>query len=134
MSLTKSLLDHFQSRDLDLVNPADLEASTMDTLKELRSDEKWEHTFQYIKDVAALHDIEAEERQLCQRQPRPRGDYAMDSTLGHREALNTSQSLKLSVYFPVLDHILSEMGRRFSERNLTIMKFKSIKVNEVDNM
>ena len=46
----------------------------------------------------------------------------MDSTLGHREALNTSQSLKLSVHFPVLDHILSEMGQRFSERNLKIMK------------
>ena len=69
MSFTKSLSDDLQSRDLDLVNAADLVASTMDMLKELRSDEKWEHTFQYIKDVAALHDIEAEKRQLRQRRP-----------------------------------------------------------------
>ena len=34
---------------------------------------------------------------------------------------STSQSLKVNLYFPVIDHILSEMGRRFSERNLGIM-------------
>ena len=123
MSFTKSLSDHLQSRDLDLVSAADLVTSTMQILKELRTDEKWEHTFKYINDVAALHDIEIEERRR-RRRPRPavRDDYVTESTLGHRDPLNTSQSLKLDVYFPVLDHILSEMERRFSERNLEIMK------------
>ena len=47
----------------------------------------------------------------------------MTILLNHQQeaAHSTSQSLKVNLYFPVIDHILSEMGRRFSERNLGIM-------------
>ncbi len=95
----------------------------MDTLKELRSDDTWNHTFKYITDVAAIHNIE-EERQHSKRKRRSaiQEDYVTDSTLGHREPLNTSQSLKRDIYYPVMDHMLSEMERRFSETNLGVMK------------
>ena len=41
--------------------------STIDTLKELRSDEGWEHAFKYISDVAAVHKIEPEVRRCRKR-------------------------------------------------------------------
>ena len=93
MSFTKSLSDHLQSRDLDLVSAADLVISTMDTLKELRTDEKWEQVYKYINDVAALNDIEIEESRRRRRRPRStvREEYVTDSTIGHREPLNNSQ-------------------------------------------
>ena len=117
MSYTKILSDQLQSEHLDLASACELIMSTIDTLKELRGDEGWEHTFKYISDVAALHNIEPEERR-CRRRRR----QCTDTPTGHRESLNSSHSLKVNLYFPVIDHILAEMDRRFSQTNLSIMK------------
>lgn len=122
MGFTKLLSDQLQSKDLDLASATDLVVSTMDTLREMRSDDKWNHTFKYITDVAALHGIEVEEPRRRSKRPRYSDDYVSDSTIGHRDPLNTSQSLKVNIYFPVLDHILSEMEHRFSETHLSTMK------------
>ena len=78
----------------------------------VRSDDTWNHTFKYITDVAALYGIEVEEERVRSKRPRRSAvqiDYVADSTLGHRDPLNNSQSLKVNIYFPVIDHILSEM-------------------------
>ena len=122
MSFTKCLSDQLQSKDLDLTKATELVVSTMDTLQELRSDETWNHTFKYITDVAALHGIEPSRCSTRSYNSALSDDYVVDSTIGHRSSLNTSQSLKVNTYFPVLDHILSEMKRRFSETHLGIMK------------
>ena len=45
----------------------------------------------------------------------------MEST-GYRVSLSTSESLKCSVYYYVIDHILGELDRRFSKANLEQMK------------
>lgn len=66
MGLTKLLFDQLQSKNLDLASATDLVVSTMDQLKEMRSNDMWDHTFKYISDVATLHGIEAED----DRQPR----------------------------------------------------------------
>uniref|UniRef100_A0A1X7V429 Uncharacterized protein n=1 Tax=Amphimedon queenslandica TaxID=400682 RepID=A0A1X7V429_AMPQE len=41
---------------------------------------------------------------------------------GRRDSLSCGQSIKLNIYFPVIDHLLSEFDRRFSASNLDIMK------------
>ena len=61
MGLTKSLSDQLQSEEIDFALAADLVASTSDTLKTFRRDDTWDHTYKYITDVAALHNIQVEE-------------------------------------------------------------------------
>ena len=51
-SITKSLSDQLQSKTLNLGCASDLVTSTMEILVQLRSDDKWNDTFRYIKDVA----------------------------------------------------------------------------------
>ena len=43
-------------------------------------------------------------------------------TIGSRDGLMTSEHLKVSVYFPILDAMLSELDRRFAEKNLEHMR------------
>ena len=69
MGMTKLLSDQLQSSNLELTSATDFVVSAMDTLKQFRSDSTWDHTFKYITDVAALHDIEVEEeRQRSSKQ------------------------------------------------------------------
>ena len=77
-----------------------------------------------IEDVAALHGIDLcipEQHHKWQRPKRLEDSVTLEST-GSRESLSTSQSLKHSIYYPVLDHILAELDRRFSKVNLEHMK------------
>jgi len=43
-------------------------------------------------------------------------------SIGSREALNSSKSLKVSLYFCILDSMLGELRCRFEDKNLEIMK------------
>ena len=124
MSVTKALSDQLQSETIDLSCAAGLVLSTSATLKDLRSDETWDHTYEYIRDVAELNHIEESTEDSHRRRQLPRrlqDSIAFEST-GHRDLLSCSQSIKVNIYFPVLDHILSELDRRFSTSNLDLFK------------
>ena len=126
MSITKSLSDQLQSRTADSVYAAGLVASTTHTLRDFRSDSVWDHTYKYICDVASLNDIEEgmidRSSQRRRKQPRRLEDSITLESTGSRDPLSCSQSIKLNIYFPVLDHFLSELDRRFSTSNLDLMK------------
>ena len=130
MGLTKLLhvSNQLQSTNLDLTRASELITSTMATLSEMRNDKTWNHMFKYMKNVAKLHDIEVvvESMRLIRKRPRHLGlsDYIADSTIGHRDSLNTSQLLKVHTYYSVLDSMLTEMNHRFSEKNLQLMRAK----------
>ena len=124
MGITKSLSDQLQSREIDLASAAHLVISTSDTLKTLRNDDTWDQTYKYIREVATIHNIEVQEPRRHRRPHRVDDFISFECTAstGHRESLNSSESLKTNIYFPVLDHILSEMDRRFTQTNLDLMK------------
>ena len=127
MGFTKSLSDALQNEKIDFAFAADLVNSTSDTLKELRTNDTWDHIYKYITDVATLHNIEVQNlRQHRQtRRPQRMDDFvSFESTAstGHRESFNSSEYLKTNIWFPVLDHILSELDRRFTKTNLDLMK------------
>ena len=75
--------------------------------------------------MASQYEIEAEQdRQYLNRQPHQsaiQDDYVVESSTGNHSPLSTSQCLKVNFYFPVIDDILSEMGRRFSEKHMSLM-------------
>ena len=124
LGLTKSLSDQLQSRDIDLCSASELIESTIGTLKSFRNEDTWKNTFEYIKTVADLHHIDMEEvRQIRQRRrPQRMEDFISETSTGQREPLNNSQSLKQNIYFPVIDLLLTEIGRRFNSTNIGIMK------------
>ena len=124
LGLTKSLSDQLQSRDIDLCSASELIESTIGTLKSFRNEDTWKNTFEYIKTVADLHHIDMEEVRPIRQRRRPQRmeDFISETSTGQREPLNNSQSLKQNIYFPVIDLLLTEIGRRFNSTNIGIMK------------
>lgn len=117
MSITKSLSDQLQSQTIDMSNAASLVLSTIATLENFRNDSTWDHTYKYICDVAVLNNIDIVRPNNRRRHQQPRrlqDSFTLQSTVGHRETENCSESFKTGIYYPVLDHILSELKRRFS--------------------
>lgn len=116
MSVTKCLSDQLQSMSNDLSYAASLVSSTVATLKEFREDKTWDHTFQYITDVAELNDIEQVlevGHRRRREQPRRLQDSITYETTGKNNPSSCdsiSQLIKVNMYLPVIDHILSELN------------------------
>ena len=90
---------------------------------DFRTDSKWEQLFKYVQDVASLHDIHAELPRARSRQlPRRYEDGLVMETTGSRERIMTSEHLKISIYLPILDAMLTELDCRFAEKNLEHMR------------
>ena len=126
LSYTKSLSDQLQSRQIDLAKAADLVLATVSTLKEMRSDSQWDHLFKYVKDAAVLHSISVDLPRPCRRKQLPRRlqDGVVLESTGARCMTSSSLSdhFKNTLYLPVLDTMLSELQRRFSDKNLKHMR------------
>ena len=124
LSCTKILSDQLQSSSIDMAMAADLVHAAMGILQDLRTESKWEQVLKYVQEVASLHNIHAEApRSQCARQiPRRYEDGLVIETTGSREGLMTSEYFNISIYFPILDAMLSELDRRFAEKNLEHMR------------
>lgn len=123
-SITKSLSDQLQAKNLDFSSATSLILSTTKTLQELRTDNIWDRTYKYIKSVSNLHGIdEFFENTRRRRTPSRRiQDSTLLESVGYRNPNSCSDSMKINVYFPVLDHMLFELERRFSSKNLDLMR------------
>ena len=118
---TKSLSDQLQSTQVNMAKAAELVTSVQETLQSFRSDEEWEKLHEYVKRVAALYNISAApHRPQCKRQiPQRYNVGIVMETIG---SCDSSQSMKVSLYFPILDAVIAEMQRRFDSKNLELMK------------
>ena len=116
--------DQLQSKSLDFASATSLVLSTKETLQELRTNESWEQTYTYIKSVADLHGIDEffKDTRKRKRPSRRIQDSVLLESVGHRDSLSCSDCIKIDIYFPVLDHALSELEHRFSNCNLDLMR------------
>ena len=75
-------------------------------------------------DVASLHNIEiAPQRSQRQRtMPKRFEDVIVLESTGSRETATTNDDYKISLYFPVLDAMISELRSRFEDKNVQIMR------------
>ena len=124
LSCTKSLSDQLQSVNIDMAKAADLVTATIATLQEFRSDSAWNHLFKYVEDVAALPEICVTPQRLQRSRQLPRrleSGFVLES-VGSREILTTSEQFRISLYFPILDAMISELQHRFADKNLEHMK------------
>ena len=95
-----------------MAKAADLVNATLDTLHLFRSDLEWEKHYKYTTGIAALHKISVSSLSRSQHQrqlPRRFDDGLVMQTTGSREAMETSKHFKISLYFPILDAIISEL-------------------------
>lgn len=123
LSCTKSLSDQLQSVHIDMGKAADLAMATIDTFQEFRRDSAWEHLYKYVEEVGTLHHITISYRRQRQvRLPRRLEGGAVMEPTGVREVLTTSDQYKISLYFPILDAMLSELMYRFNDKNLQLMR------------
>ena len=107
---------------VSLAKAADLVSATKSTLEEYRTDYFWKKTFHYSQSIAELHGIEVLPVQRRQRKLPKHSDGPVLETIDSRPHASCSDDYKKTIYFPVLDAFLSEMSRRFDEKNIGIMR------------
>ena len=124
LTCSKSLSDYLQHSQVDLAKATELVSATVSTLEVFRTDEEWNKLFCYAQSVAEVNQIPITSPRPHRQRQLPKhlqGGIVLAPT-GTRENLSTSQQYKVNLYFPVLDAFLAELGRRFSQENIGIMK------------
>ena len=121
---TRSLSEQLQSVKVNLAKAAELVSSTLEVLQSFRSAEEWSKLYEYVCNVASLFDIvELQSRPQRQRRPPQKLiDGVTLETTGVRDTFNTSQDLKVNLFYPILDAIINELQHRFDNKNLGLMK------------
>ena len=125
LSCTKCLSDQLQSTQVDLAQATDLVLATKSTLEEYRTDTFWEKIiYAHSQKIAELHSIEISlpAKTRHRKLPKRYEDVVILETTGSRQSLSCSDDYKTSMYFPILDSFLSEMSRRFDDKNIDIMR------------
>ena len=106
-----------------MAKAADLVNATIDALPLFRSDLEWQKHYKYTIDIAALHISVSSPRPQCRRQlPRRFDDIRIMESTGARETVETGESYKISLYFPVLDAIISELRNTFDNKNVDLIR------------
>ena len=79
--------------------------------------------YNYAKRIAELHeiDIDAPTSTRRRRPPKRFEQTIILESIGSRESLSCSEQYKRALYFPVLDTFLSELKRRFDNKNVEVM-------------
>ncbi|KAL2102076.1 hypothetical protein ACEWY4_003837 [Coilia grayii] len=121
---SKFLSDMLQSPSLDLAAAATLVESLLLTLQQYRSDACFEDLWKEVEETAVKCDLSLEkaERRLPKINARL-CDYILMAPSGERKVQkDDKESFKRHVYYPVLDSMMGELQRRFSDTNCCIMK------------
>lgn len=118
LSCTKSLSDQLQSVSIDMAKAANLVTATITTMQEFRSDSAWSHIYKYVEVVAALPHINVPPQRLQRQRPRRLEGGIVLETIGSLETVAASEQFRVLLYFPILDAMILELQRRFSNKNL----------------
>ena len=123
-SSVHSLSQHLQNRKINLQKAVDLVSATIKTVEVFHQDTEWKKLCDYSMSVAKSKNIGIEispQRRQRHLLVRLRDGIVMEST-GHREVPTEVANLKTSVYYPVLDLLISDMKKRFNEKNMMLLK------------
>lgn len=99
--------------------------SAIKQLKELRNDQSFYEIYEKAKAFCNLSGIDFVQQHRSYRStaiPIRFQEFFIDSTVGHRETLQTSADYLNKLYFPLIDCILVELNDRFSSKTLSLMK------------
>ena len=121
LGCTKHLSDQLQSSSIDLLVASDLVLATKSMLNDYRTTEYWRKVYKYSTDIASVHSITRQtEPKRKRRLPSHLADSVSFESTGFRAEQCTSEELKITIFFPVLDKFLVELDNRFDDKNLII--------------
>jgi hypothetical protein len=129
LSSTRLASDCLQGVDCDLASAVELVHTLYDTLSEMRSEDKFQTLWNRALKVTAECSLAQQSSRTAKRRktaiPSRLTDGIVDTTLGLRNEDTSSHpqhNARVNVMLPVLDRITSELERRFSEHNCSLMK------------
>ena len=108
------LSDQLQSEDIDMSKAVQLASATVETLSELRGEERQGQVVQYTNQVAAVNNLSINSSNCpeCTKSvPQRFQDDIILETTGVKEDTTCYDQLKTSIYLPVIDCMLSEMNQ-----------------------
>ena len=130
------LSDVLQAEKCDIASALQLAAAHVQVLKDKRCDEYFHKVWTLASQLAGRNGIDLvvpfKRRRLISS--RLRGNLT-DSTLGHRDleaSLTPEEHFKVTVFFPVMDRVIQEMERRFSDDE-TVPMLKSLSACHPDS-
>ncbi|XP_065895948.1 uncharacterized protein [Dysidea avara] len=109
-----------------MAKAAELVEGTMKTLQQFRSDGDWRKLYKYVSDVASSLNIEVfpinSRPQCSQRLPKRLEHGVILQSVGSRQPVESHEEYKISLYYPVIDAMMSELRKRCEGNNLALMK------------
>lgn len=127
---TQGLSDVLQSKELDLAAAMDLVETAIESLTKWRKQRKsWIKVWKEVEEMCRINEVPLELPSAGRRtsqHSRQMDDYIVMETAGQRRnTLVTSDGVethyRVSVYYPILDTIIAEMNRRFSDENRSLL-------------
>ena len=112
-----------QADSTDLTVAAELVQTLLTTLKDTRADGEFvDNIDSDARSLCAKCKIDCIlQRRRARRMPRRYDNSLTDESVGHRTAIDTLEAFRLHIYLPVIDCIIGELERRFSDSSLTVM-------------
>ncbi|XP_062853960.1 zinc finger MYM-type protein 1-like isoform X2 [Trichomycterus rosablanca] len=124
LSDSKFLSDMLQSKTVDYAKAVELIEALKETLIQYRSQASFEEMWSETLDLCQRSNIDTTQRKP--KRPRQTAkvlqDTVIHSTLGQHVVPDSKHTFCVSVYYPVLDNMIGEIGRRFSNTNCKIMQ------------
>uniref|UniRef100_A0A3B1JDS8 HAT C-terminal dimerisation domain-containing protein n=1 Tax=Astyanax mexicanus TaxID=7994 RepID=A0A3B1JDS8_ASTMX len=121
---TKLLSDMLQSPSLDLSKAVDLVEALIQTLNDYRNESFFDSLWNEVLTTAEQCDTAVQPTAKRQKKLSSKlGGHCVLSTVGQKKSDSEleKESFRTGFFYPVLDHILTELNRRFSSRNCDLM-------------
>lgn len=122
---SKVLSDHLQSAQLQLASAVDLVKTVMSALQEKRSEKEWGNIWQEAGDIGKSFGISFPTDTRPRAQPQHLQEFVVNSSIGYRQKNLSSDEFRRNIYLPVIDTLLQEITRRFSNTACSIFKGSS---------
>ena len=122
--MTTFLSDMLQSKTLDLAKAVELVEALKETLVQYRSEASFYEVWSEALVLCERSSIETAQRKpkRSRQTTRTLQDSVIPSTLGQHVVPDGKCSFCVNVYYPVMDNMIGEIGRRFSHTKCNIMQ------------
>ena len=115
-----------QSSTIDISESGRLITSMITSMSEFRDQpSSWTDIWDDVLKLCSTHDItiQGPRSQAGKRKKtiRESPDYYYTTSTGHREEVVTSEAIHVEFFIPIVDRILSELRRRFSNESLAVV-------------
>lgn len=124
---SKLLSDMLQSPALDLAAAADLIETVQEELREERNDVSWNVIWSKAEEMAKELDIPVKPIHTSRKKKQSSmlKDFVTTDTVGQGDSVKSIEiehDFCVKLYYPVIDHLLSELDSRFSEANKQLLR------------